>query len=242
LADVEILDRDTGETLPVYRYHREYWIAGKPGSRYAVVINNLRSERVLAVTSVDGINVISGETAAWNQTGYVFQGGQGYAIDGWRKSNQEVADFNFTAVPGSYAAHTGRAGNVGVIGIAVFLERPPPAPVAQYQPNLFGAPNSAERAADSATAGTAAGALKGVAPSAAPTLGTGHGAREASYVSDTEFERLSDRPNEIIRIRYDRYDNLVAMGIVRTRPEPARPNAFPDSGTSRFVPDPPGGM
>ena len=152
-----------------------------------------------------------------------------------------MADFNFTALPDSYAARTGRAGNVGVIGIAVFLERPPP--MVQYQPDFYGAPNSAaERAADSATTAMAAGALKRAAPSPAPKLGTGHGAREASYVSDTEFERLSDRPNEIIRIRYDRYDNLVAMGIVRTRPEPATPNAFPDSGTSRFVPDPPGGM
>jgi len=56
-----------------------------------VVVDTLRDERVLAVTAVDGVNVVSGETAAYDQTGYVFGGGQQYAINGWRKSNQEIA-------------------------------------------------------------------------------------------------------------------------------------------------------
>jgi hypothetical protein len=292
LAGVEILDRDTGETLPVYRHHGEYWVAGNPGSRYAVVITNQRGERLLAVTSVDGVNVISGETAAWNQTGYVFRPGERYSIDGWRKSNQEVADFNFTALPNSYAALTGRPDNVGVIGVAVFLEKRPA--VARYSPQWVAPPSvPAEResaarvmggaappaAAESRAAGDAVArtqtsparsspvpanaASASPAPANAPPayaaraatdaaslesdrlaasrLGTGHGAREVSYVSDTEFERLSETPNEIIRIRYDRFDNLVAMGIARARPVPVTPSAFPESGASRFVPDPPGG-
>jgi hypothetical protein len=227
LANVEILDRDRGEKLPVYEYHGEYWVAGNPGSRYAVVVNNLRGDRLLAVMSVDGINVISGENAAWNQTGYVFMGGSSYAINGWRKSNQEVADFNFTALPDSYAARTGRAENVGIIGVAVFRER---APVARFVPDeseLSASPPSAA-------------ATRADAASAAPTLGTGHGAREPSYVSNTEFERLADTPDEVIRIRYDRYAALVARGIVPTRPAPMAPNAFPESSGPRFVPDPPG--
>jgi hypothetical protein len=269
-ADIEVLDRDTGATLPVYRAHGEFWVAGTPGARYAVLIRNLRGERLLAVTSIDGVNVISGETAAWNQTGYVFQPGQAYTIDGWRKSNREVADFTFTALPDSYAARTGRAGNVGVIGVALFLERrpvaeryspptiaPPDSPLASPAPPRARAEDSAAARADSAAAANSAG-LSRVAPSAppgvarneakdfaapaAPKLGTGHGPREFSYVSNTDFERQSDRPNETVRIRYDRYENLVAMGIVRPRSWlPPAPNAFPDSGSS-FVPDPPGGM
>jgi hypothetical protein len=239
LANVEILDRDSGATLPVYRHHGEYWVAGNPGARYAVVVHNLRGERLLAVASVDGVNVISGETAAFNQTGYVFRGGESYAINGWRKSNQEIADFNFTALPDSYAARTGRPANVGIIGVALFLERQPPA--AQYQPDLSqrrdGA--AARAAPPSAAANSPLNSL--AEPAAAAKLGTGHGAREASYVSNTQFDRLSDSPNEIIRIRYDRFDHLVAMGIVPARPTPGVPNAFPDSAVSRFVPDPPGG-
>ena len=220
-------------------------MAGNPGSRYAVMITNLRGERLLAVTSVDGINVISGEAAAWNQTGYVFQGGQGYAINGWRKSNEEVADFNFTALPNSYAALTGRPANVGIIGVALFLEKRPP--IAQYTPDSAEASSAPAERAGAARAPAAADAavaerqsLAALQSFAAPKLGTGHGAREVSYVSTAEFQRLSDSPNEIIRIRYDRFDNLVAMGIAHARPVPMNPSAFPDSDASRFVPDPPG--
>jgi len=74
-----------------------------------------------------------------------------------------------------------------------------------------------------------------------PKLGTGHGEREYSYVENTEFLRMQPEPNEVIRIRYDSLDNLMAMGIVRRpRPTPPLPNPFPDSQERQFVPDPPG--
>src|SRR5580704_5418169 len=93
LAEVAIVDRDSGATLPAHYYRGEYWVAGTPGARYAIEIRNRAGGRLLAVTSVDGVNVISGDTAAWDQTGYVFDPGQDYQISGWRKSNAEVADF-----------------------------------------------------------------------------------------------------------------------------------------------------
>src|SRR6202522_59412 len=126
LADVQIIDRDTGSVLPMYRSRGEYWVAGRPGARYSIMIQNHRGERILAVTAVDGINFISGETGAWSQSGYVFSRGERYEIAGWRKSNAEIAAFNFTAADNSYAERTGRPANVGVIGVALFLERPAP--------------------------------------------------------------------------------------------------------------------
>jgi hypothetical protein len=61
--------------------------------------------------------------------------GQLIDIGGWRKSMSEVAAFVFTALPESYAARTGRPGNVGVIGVAVFREyQPPRPPVSLQQP------------------------------------------------------------------------------------------------------------
>ena len=76
-------------------------------------------------------------------------------------------------------------------------------------------------------------------PASAPKLGTGHGEREASYVSNTEFSRMQPQPNEVIRIRYDSLENLVAMGIVE-RPHPALAitNPFPASAEQQYVPDP----
>ena len=88
------------------------------------MIQNHRGERLLAVTAVDGINVITGETGAWSQGGYVFDAGEATKIAGWpHKSDAEIAAFNFTAAGQSYAERTGRAANIGVIGVALFLER-----------------------------------------------------------------------------------------------------------------------
>ena len=123
LADLQIIDRDSGATLPVYMHSGGYWVAGVPGHRYAIALRSRSGERLLSVTTVDGINVVSGETGAWDQGGYVYAPGETYEIDGWRKSDQEVADFNFTASPNSYATRTGRPANVGVIGVALFRER-----------------------------------------------------------------------------------------------------------------------
>ena len=255
LADVEIIDRDSGSILATHYYKGEYWVAGTPGARYAISIRNARGERLLAVTAVDGINVISGDAAAWGQTGYVFGPRQGYEIAGWRKSNQEVAAFEFTASPHSYAERTGRPANVGVIGVALFLERAPQpvyrsyaAPERREEP-VAGAANEARgdaapvpsAPAPASKASASLGALRDrLGAAASAKLGTGHGEREQSYVENTEFERLSATPNEVIRIRYDSFDNLVAMGIIRQRlPARPRPNAFPDSPPERYTPDPP---
>ena len=125
IAEVTIIDRNTGVALTPHLYRGEYWVAGKPGATYAIEIRNHLYQRLLAVAAVDGVNVISGATAAWGQTGYVFNPGQDYQITGWRKSDTEVAAFTFTAAPNSYAARTGRPANVGIIGVALFRERQP---------------------------------------------------------------------------------------------------------------------
>jgi hypothetical protein len=272
LADVAIIDRDTGVSLSPYYYRGEYWVAGRPGARYAVAIRNHLAERLLAVTSVDGVNVLSGADAAWDQAGYVFGGGESYQITGWRKSAAEVAAFTFTASPNSYAERTGRPTNVGVIGIALFREKP----AVTYSPPTIGSsppvrPEAFAGNSDSAAAGVQAGRSESSAESApgdraapragapaaplafaqigpaaktasAPKLGTGHGEREYSYVNYTEFARLQPQPNEVIRIRYDSIDNLLAMGVIK-RPRPVFPNINPFPGSpqqQQFVPDPPG--
>jgi hypothetical protein len=65
-------------------------------------------------------------------------------------------------------------------------------------------------------------------------LGTGHGEREYSPTTQTQFERASSSPSEIVQVRYDSVQNLMAAGIIpRPRPIPRQPDAFPS-----FVPDP----
>ncbi len=265
LADVTVVDRSSGQTLPVHYYRGEYWVAGTPGAKYSVSVANASGGRVLAVMSVDGVNVLNGQTASIDQSGYVFNGYQRYEVTGWRKSNNEVAAFEFVASPASYAERTGRPANVGVIGVALFKERAyqPPISVTPAPPWSVGGRKSeaemgsAGRATDSA-ANTAQPVPAAPAASAAPAemakraeprydgradavrekLGTGHGEREWSQVSHTSFERAQSSPNETIRIRYDSYENLVSMGVIQSpRPWQRTPNPFPDN--LGYVPDPP---
>jgi hypothetical protein len=255
VADVEIINRDTGEVLKVYRHAGEYWVAGQPGARYGISVHNRLGNRVLAVMAVDGINVISGKTAAFDQDGYVFNAEEQYSIYGWRKSNKEVADFNFTALPDSYATRTGRPENVGVIGVALFTEKralPQISEDAQrrseagidLEETVVSGPRAQSAPAASASVSPRQSdvARLGAEPRA-EKLGTGHGPREVSLVVDTHFDRQSSSPNEVVRIRYDRLENLVAMGVVpRPRYPDGVPNPFPDSQRREYVPDPPSGL
>ncbi len=229
LAEVQVIDRTTGQTLETWRHRGRLYVAGTPGNRYAVSLRNRSEGRVLAVISVDGVNAISGETANASQSGYVLAPGQAAEVAGWRKNMDEVAAFYFTRLGDSYAARTERPQNVGVIGVAVFNEYvPPPPPPAQ-----IGAQEKAEASADNAARSAASAAP---APAAEAKLGTGHGERITARVGHTEFHRQSTQPNEIITIYYDSRANLVARGVIPGAPRYGHPNPFPGG----FVPDPKG--
>jgi hypothetical protein len=233
LAEVRIIDRDSGAELPPHWYRGERWVAGTPGARYAIEIRNRLGERLLAVASVDGVNAVSGATAGWDQVGYVLGSGQRYQITGWRKSDAEVAAFTFANAADSYAARTGRPANVGIIGIALFRERQPLPSLAEES---VARDRASSAPADASNPGM--GESKGLA--AAPKLGTGHGAREYSHVGQTEFERLQAEPNELVRIHYDSLERLVSMGIVRRpRPLPVTIDPFPATPAPGYAPDPP---
>jgi hypothetical protein len=118
LVDVTVIDRDTGSTLPAHSHDGKLYVAGTPGHRYAVSLDNLTGARVLTVLSVDGVNAITGQTANPQQSGYVLDAYQSTEVDGWRKDMAEIAQFNFTGARHSYAAHTGRLNNVGADGVA----------------------------------------------------------------------------------------------------------------------------
>ena len=94
-----------------------------------------------------------------------------------------------------------------------------------------------DAAVDAARRAPAPPEARAMASPPAERLGTGHGAREASAAVTVPFERATAAPQEVLRIRYDSLENLVAAGIA-TRPLAwaARPRPFPaDEG---FVPDP----
>jgi hypothetical protein len=240
LVRLEVVDRDSGRTLPQYRQRREAWVAGEDGQPYMLRVTNLSGARVLVVLSVDGVNVVTGESADPSQSGYVLAPYASADIDGWRKSMHEVAAFRFSSAGESYAARTGRPFDLGVLGAAVFREavrsEPWPAPPPIAEP-LSRAERRAAPAAESlGDAQRSSESYAGV-PAPSSPLGTKHGERRWSPTSRTAFERASGRADEIIALRYDRHSALVARGVIRAerRPWLARePRAFPGG----FVPDP----
>lgn len=230
LAEIEVYDRTAGHTLTIHHHRGQRYVAGSPGHEYELRLRNAGGGRVLAVASVDGVNVITGQTASPGQSGYVLGPYQSLGIAGWRKSLDETAAFYFTEHRNSYAARTGRPFDVGVIGVALFRER-------TRCCDWFGWRDEPQSRDD---------AVAGAAPeSAAPDprsrrqekqLGTGHGRREHSAARHAEFERASDTPDEIIAIYYDSPANLVAQGVIPRHRHYARrgPRPFPGA----FVPDP----
>jgi hypothetical protein len=257
LAAVDVYDRTTGSALTVYEKDGRRYVVGAPGNEYAVRIRNCTGRRILAVTSVDGVNVITGETASPDQSGYVIEPWGSVEIAGWRKSMSHTAAFYFTNLGDSYAARTGRPFDVGVIGVAVFAERVEPrrqkiAEAAREESagRLAAAPEapSAAPRASPPPAADAQSAARGSAEAVAPSesftgiplakLGTGHGRTESSWARQVAFVRATAEPAQMLAVQYDRYESLAAQGIVPQRPPHiagAQPRPFPGL---RFAPDP----
>lgn len=229
LVDLSVYDRTEGRRLPVYWHEGRAWIAGRPGNEYQVTLRSRQSQDVLAIVSVDGVNVITGQTANPSQSGYVLAPRGGVDILGWRKSLEQTAAFYFTALPDSYAARTGRPDDVGVIGVAVFRRKVEPIPLPQPYGQI--APQAAQRRDSRSEAASGARAME-------DRLGTGHGRQEHSPAVRVEFERATSSPAEVITLYYDSRANLVSRGIIREPvgvAPPPRPRPFPG-----FVPDPQG--
>jgi hypothetical protein len=111
------------EPLKAIQLTDRTYVIGEQGQRYSIVIANHTSHRIEAVTTVDGVDVMNGHTGSMENRGYVLDAYGSMTIDGFRQSQSRVAAFRFAKVANSYAAQTGSARNVGVIGIAFFDER-----------------------------------------------------------------------------------------------------------------------
>ena len=123
LARVDVYDRHEQRVLEIHPHRGRHYVVGQPGHDYAVRIRNCTAQRILAVVSVDGVNVITGETASPDQSGYVLEPWDYANIQGWRKDLERTAAFYFSEPYDAYATRTGRPDDLGVIGVAVFRER-----------------------------------------------------------------------------------------------------------------------
>ena len=115
-----------GDTLDTFFQKGRYYVHGAHGQRYTIRVTNPTSQRIEAVVSVDGLDVIDGESGDLRKRGYVVPAHGTVLIEGWRTSLADVASFRFSSVKGSYAGRKGKARNVGVIAVAIFAEQAAP--------------------------------------------------------------------------------------------------------------------
>jgi hypothetical protein len=239
-----------GQPTRTFAAGGDTWVLGQLGQRYVLRVNNRSGQRIEAVVSVDGRDVIDGQPGEVHKRGYLVPAYGSVTIDGWRISQAEAAAFRFSSVADSYAARVGNGREVGIIGVAVFPERarpiePAPAPI----PLGRGAMPMDERGAIADSAQPAAPATNGAsAPRAAakaarPGLGTEYGEPVSSHVTEVPFERTSSWPAARLAVRYDDRAGLAAMGIDVDRVDEVavRRSAEPFPAVDRqYAPPPPG--
>jgi hypothetical protein len=229
-----------GVPAPRFFHNGESYVLGQMGARYTLRVWNRSPRRVEAVVSVDGRDVVDGQPGDFRRKrGYLVPAYGSVDIDGWRLSEHHAAAFRFTSVADSYAARTGGARNVGVIGVAIFPERayPPRRPLAAppwnpYDPRYSESPVPGRRdrapaapapaPADAAGKGSSSSEAAPPMAQGAPTppsyqrpgLGTQFGESVESNIQEVSFIRANPtQPSIILGLRYNDRAGLLARGI-----------------------------
>jgi hypothetical protein len=217
VSDYELEVLVDGEPVRTFAHRGQSYLLGLEGARYVLRIHNRSGRRIEAVVTVDGLDVIDGEPGDFaNKRGYLVPAYGSVDIEGWRVSERQAAAFRFAPIGQSYAAKTGRARNVGVIGVAVFPERvvrPAPRPMQPYE---YGA--DADRAGSSEAKAEApassAPASAGAERRARKGLGTEFGEAMYSQIEHVSFVRANPtRPAFLLGARYDDRRGLISLGI-----------------------------
>lgn len=220
-----------------YYHQGQVWIEGREGSTYTLRFVNRSPAKVLAIFSVDGLDVLKGKPAGHLSEGYAVNPNSTLDIPGWKLDNATAAEFFFSRSSKSYVSKIGGSvSNTGVIGAMVFREAQP---IQWAQPLTYtattgtplptwgvntsgwnghpGVPASLNNMAVGSVSYTAntrgVGALSHNA--ASQEVGTGFGQATAWNTVNTTFNREhATVPNAIIAVYYDSAKNLQRRGIV----------------------------
>lgn len=127
---VAVPSKHGSSKIPEYGHAGLTFVEGRRGQPYTLKLRNDSAQRVLAVVSIDGLNVIDGQPCTPQARGYVVPAYITVDIDGWRTSLSEVRRFKFEAKDQSYTkGTTGEVQNCGVIAVKYFNEK--------WQPSLL---------------------------------------------------------------------------------------------------------
>ena len=107
-----------------YEFKNNTFVEGRKNSNYSIRVKNNNYTRILAVISVDGLNICDGMPAGENSQGWIINGNSELVVPGWLVDDKAAAKFKFSAKDNSYAGKSGNdADNIGVIGCMIFKEK-----------------------------------------------------------------------------------------------------------------------
>lgn len=229
-----------------YYHQGQVWIEGREGSNYTIRFTNRSPNRVLAIFSVDGLDVLKGKPAGHLSEGYVVNGNSTLDIPGWKLDSQTAAEFYFSRSDKSYVAKIGgNVSNTGVIGAMVFKEWQQPVYTTYtyaadphssgYNPNALRGLSISSGVASSASLNNIA-----VTNAVSQNVGTGFGQATPWNTMPTQFVRENHSiPNAILAIYYDSSKNLQRRGIVlKSRYTASTSNSAFPAYTSGATPPP----
>jgi hypothetical protein len=175
-----------------YYHQGNFWIEGREGNDYCIELRNHTTRPAMFVVSVDGLDVLQGQTAGANSPGFIVPAVGVTVVQGWNINNQQAAAFLFTRKSTSYVNQIGGSTtNTGVIGAMVFAEKPP-----VYTAQETGLRNTL------------------VASSFSGSLGTGFGEALTQKLSQEHFLKATPgQPQAILALYYNTAKNLEKMGI-----------------------------
>lgn len=251
-----------------YYHQGQVWVEGREGSNYTIRFTNRSHARVLAIFSVDGLDVLKGKPAGHLSEGYVVNPNSTLDIPGWKLDDATAAEFYFSRSSKSYVSKIGGSvSNTGVIGAMVFREAQP---IQWTQPLTFasvtgtasqpsswsintsgwsqhpGVPtslNNMQVGSVSYTGATTRGIEALPQNAVSNDVGTGFGQATNWNTTSTTFSRENPTiPNAIMAIYYDSAKNLQRRGIVLKSKygTDTSNNPFPAYTSSRGVVPPPG--
>jgi hypothetical protein len=196
-----------------YHNDKNVYIEGREKSKYSVNLVNKSHERVMAVVSVDGMNIINGKPE-WDD-GYIINPYASLKIDGWLVNNKTMAAFEFSNLENSYSNKiNGVTSNVGVIGCMFFREKPNNYHFVASSTNLSHTPiYGGTSSTPYWNMAVSSNQVKSSEP-VLRSLGTKFGEDIETNVSEVKFERRDkDNSDATLVLYYDSKKGLEKRGI-----------------------------
>lgn len=241
--ELEILVNN--KPIQEYFHDNKVYVEGRKDTTFSIKLKNNSVNKVLFIPTIDGLSIIDGKDASFESSGYIINGRSTITINGWRISDEQIAEFYFSSVNDSYRKRKGTGNNLGSIAVAVFREKEK-----NYQksfvftddtgkpwiPKSYVIPSPPVWYDNSCTAAMIANSAMIDNPSSTALcanttqdVGTGFGDIKDSVITTISFEKENE-PDSILEMFYNTKKQLYKMGVTFTKRQMviSQQNSFPN--------------